>query len=625
MGSRAKRLLEWIPLALLLAVHIAGLVLLFEPIEGVLNNDPLIEQDYGLHYHHLLSLESSWKTGHRTWGYNPLFMAGYPSNTIQDASIKLFEFCALAMPGVAHVRAFKLIVFAATASVPLIMFLAALCFFASRGTAFVAAVLGTASWWNSLPREMFFYGMASFPVASYFSLLCVGVAYRVAVGGAWWTKAAFFLCAALLLPLHPQSVVIAAPSIFVLCLTRSREGAKRFLLWIVAGASAAILLNLPWLKAFATHSADGISGALVKELPVFTSNDPWAFAKDYLSPEGYWTFRTAPWEKLLRLTFLGIGSAQAWIWCREKKWDWTLAIGGTAAMLFLLAYFGSFVPALAAWQPLRFKVPLDLILALAAAPLVTAAFATWRIDGAGSRYVVLIAMLVAGTGFVANLIATESAGQMRMRTGIPHDLKEIVDWVANEAPSDVRVLFEESGDETGFAYDGVYLSNFVAHETRRELIGGPANLYNDRHHFAEFHSGRLCKRDIRSLSDEEVRAYFKLYNIGAVVAFDPRSIDRLLAMKDLVKFERRVGKVVLMKVTQPLNWFVEGNGTVHAEMNAIHCSNVSGNPVILKYHWIEGLRADPPAQIESVTFLDDPIPFIKIIDPPPQFVLRVGE
>ena len=30
-------------------------------------------------------------------------------------------------------------------------------------------------------------------------------------------------------------------------------------------------------------------------------------------------------------------------------------------------------------------------------------------------------------------------------------LKAITDWIARETPSDARVLFEESGDETGFA------------------------------------------------------------------------------------------------------------------------------------------------------------------------------
>ena len=39
-------------------------------------------------------------------------------------------------------------------------------------------------------------------------------------------------------------------------------------------------------------------------------------------------------------------------------------------VLFLFAYFGSLIPFVKSWQPLRFKVPLDLFLALAASYIV---------------------------------------------------------------------------------------------------------------------------------------------------------------------------------------------------------------------------------------------------------------
>ena len=116
---------------------------------------------------------------------------------------------------------------------------------------------------------------------------------------------------------------------------------------------------------------------------------------------------------------------------------------------------------------------------------------------------------------------------MLLRTQLRPELNAIVEWIKKETPAEARVLFEESGDETGFVYDGMYLSSFIPHWTGRELIGGPINLYNDRHHFAEFHSGKLFKKDIQTFSDDEIRNYFRLYNIGAVVAFHPASIQRL--------------------------------------------------------------------------------------------------
>ena len=89
---------QWVSLIFL--IHAFGLVFLFAPQAGLFNSQPVIEQDWGHHFHHLKSLEAFWQQDKIFWGYNPLFMAGYPSNTIQDLSIKLFEFLALILSNV---------------------------------------------------------------------------------------------------------------------------------------------------------------------------------------------------------------------------------------------------------------------------------------------------------------------------------------------------------------------------------------------------------------------------------------------------------------------------------------------------------------------------------------------
>src|SRR6266508_6573834 len=166
--------------------HSLGLASLFVPLTGLYNNQPVIDQDWGLNFHHLKSLEAFWRQDHSLWGYNPFFMAGYPSNTIQDLSIKFFEFLSLALSAVllSPVQWFKVCAFLAMASIPWIMYYAARNFFFdddSRDfTSATAALLGTIYWWNSFPREMFFYGMIGFPAASYLSIWGVSLFYRIA-------------------------------------------------------------------------------------------------------------------------------------------------------------------------------------------------------------------------------------------------------------------------------------------------------------------------------------------------------------------------------------------------------------------------------------------------------------
>jgi hypothetical protein len=323
-------------------------------------------------------------------------------------------------------------------------------------------------------------------------------------------------------------------------------------------------------------------------------------------------------EKGFRLMLLILGTGGIYRLTRSEKRQIGLMLAGGVAGLFLITYFGALVPALKGWQPLRFKVPYDLFLALGAAYTV----AQWSL-GINFRFAPWL-LGAALLSFGVNVYQTESTGRLQLRSEILPEIQSIIDWIRADSPKEARVLFEESGDETGFVYDGSYLSSLIALRTDRQLIGGPINLYNDRHHFAELHSGKFLKRDISSFSDDELRNYFNLYNIGAVVAFHPATLRRLQAIPGLVTVERQVGPVVLMKSNQTLNWFVEGQGQVSAGLNRLELSEIKGNTVVLKYHWIDGLHSEPATKIEPVKLADDPIPFIKLIDPPANLRLQFG-
>src|SRR5688500_12681683 len=53
------------------ALHLLGLSLIFQSIGGVFDANPLIDQDWGLHFHHLKSLEAFWTRDRILSGYNP--------------------------------------------------------------------------------------------------------------------------------------------------------------------------------------------------------------------------------------------------------------------------------------------------------------------------------------------------------------------------------------------------------------------------------------------------------------------------------------------------------------------------------------------------------------------------
>jgi hypothetical protein len=609
------------------ALHLLGLALLFHPIGSLFDANPVIDQDWGLHFHHLKSLEAFWTQDRIGSGYNPFFMAGYPSNTIQDLSIKFFEVAALGLSALtlSAVQGFKLSAFLSMAAVPWLMFFAARNFFYADDSrsliALAAALLGIIYWWNSLPREMFFYGMIGFPVASYLSIWGLSLFYRIASEGRAISPAhlGWLVFVLVVLPLHVQSILILLPPMIALLAAQPKLIQRHLLLAILGAAAASLVINSPWLLTAIAHRGDDVSQTIVAQLPLFASTDPFTFLIDYLGAKGYWTFRPSFVEKGFRLALLILGVLGIRRLIQSEQRALGIMLAWAISVLFLVTYFGAFISSVKAWQPLRFKIPYDLLLAIGAAYAVNhwanaRAPSFWR----SVPWLLSAALCV----FAVNLVQTESTGKLQLRTQPIPEIAAVVDWIERETSAEARVLFEESGDETGFVYDGIYLSSFIPHRTGRQLIGGPINLYNDRHHFAEFHSGKLFKRDIANFSDAELRKYLSLYNIAAVVTFHPASLQRFQSMPGLFTLDRRIGPVHLLKVNQTLSWFVKGEGKVKASLNRLELTELKGNAIVLKYHWTAGLKSEPAAKIEPVNLADDPIPFIKIIDPPAVLVLK---
>ena len=609
--------------------HVFGLACLFSPGSGIFNTDPIIEQDWGLHFHHLASLESFWREDRLVWGYNPFFMAGFPSNTIQDLSIKFFEFAALGLSffALTPLQWFKISAFLAMASAPWLGFFTARNLFFAHDHKYViapaAAFLATVYWWNSLPREMFFYGMIGFPSAAYLSMLGISLFYRLTAARepAGWIPIGWLAFAAVILPLHVQSTIIFLPPMIALLVFAPNLITMRLCSWSAAGLLVAILVNLVWLKPALEHRGDDVSAAIVEQLPLFASVNPFTFLLDYLGPRGFWTFRQPFLEKGFRLVLLVLGIIGIRQLIAKNDRVAGILLASAVLGLFILTYFGALVPSVKPWQPLRFKVSMDILLALGAAFAV----AEWRVPRRSASPKLVPVLLGCGLAtFLINLIQTESSGKLQLRTRVDPQIAALVEWIDKETPANGRVLFEESGDESGFVYGGAYLSSLLPARTGRQFIGGPLNLYNDRHHFAEFHSGKVFKKDVQRIPNDELGNYLRLYNIRAVVAFHPASIKKLQSMSGLVTFEQRIGPVHLMKVNQPSSWFIAGAGKVTAGLNRLELSELTGDEVVLKYHWIEGLIASPTVRIEPVKIGDDPIPFIKLIDPPANVVLRVG-
>ena len=84
-----------------------------------------------------------------------------------------------------------------------------------------------------------------------------------------------------------------------------------------------------------------------------------------------------------------------------------------------------------------------------------------------------------------------------------------------------------------------------------------------------------------------------------------------------------IGQTVrtLYRIEIPPSYFIQGSGRAEVHGSRIRLSDVApeNGRATIKFHWFERLRTHPPRVIEPVYMLDDPIPFISVIDPPREF------
>jgi hypothetical protein len=60
---------------------------------------------------------------------------------------------------------------------------------------------------------------------------------------------------------------------------------------------------------------------------------------------------------------------------------------------------------------------------------------------------------------------------------------------------------------------------------------------------------------------------------------------------------------------------------VEQRTNNLVLDNVAGSEIVLKFHYVPGIKSDPPTTILPIQVTDDPNPFIRILNPPKQIRL----
>ncbi|MEE9606671.1 MAG: hypothetical protein V3U03_02955 [Myxococcota bacterium] len=593
---------------------------------------PLAFDDYALQFYYArLGSRFLTETG-ATYGYDPNFMAGYVKMPLYYPSSKPFELSLWLFSAFDPVRVFNATAFALMAALPLLVYGAARNFALSPG-ARLAAVAMSAVPHLMVPLAGFYgimeaSGMLSFVFASSLSVFVVSSFYRFVGRGGAGAGLALPVAAALVCFTHLTAPLLMGVPLLAIYFTRLRHipPARHAWLWLVL--VAVVVANWPWLEGYLLFA----DYADLTEF--YTERNRWMLAPPggLLAP--LHVAVPSPWAlALVPPAFAVVGLAA---WWRARRRQLLLVFAPQIAALFTVTYYGAYL-GLSGLAPARFALPLGLYLFFPAAHgLAVACGALWRRSATlGSR----ARVAAARAALFAALAAAGLAADLPSRVWRPYSLPELerthgydvhgrglLEWLAEQTDAEGRILHEEilhsRSDPFAHRYYGSHMAALIPLYTGRELANGPAPHVLLKHDYLRFVAGTFRGEPLRRVDPAVLERHLATYNVRWILVWSPSARKYFERHPSTV----RVGsydRFTLYRFEVAPSYFLRGQGRIEVEGDRIRLRELvpEDGVIALKYHWLESMRTDPPRPVEPLFVLDDPVPFISVVDPPRELVI----
>ncbi|KFB70961.1 MAG: hypothetical protein AW09_003925 [Candidatus Accumulibacter phosphatis] len=587
------------------------------PLDELLSQTPILFSDAGYHWYHMKLAVALAHDGTQS-AYDPFFAAGLPRGVFLDPSANFpAVLAALFSPAISEAVLYKLHAFASALLAPISVLAAARLLDVPRRQAIIAFVFGLLLFWTSYFHWYYTSGMVSFVTAAYLVLPFTAMFLRYTSGrGGGWSLIGIGMFGAIAFFYHPLFPVIAAVFIGSWLLLSFRDIAA----WRTVGALTVIPLlsllpNLPWLAAIQEYA---------KAFPVVDSMSAYQTKVD---PAKIWKelFAIDDGAKI----YAPIAVLSLWGAIKEKQQGRrTVLISSLLAggILIVFAAIGASVPPFRALQPNRFSPVAYLLLTLPAAfGMVHMYRSLWAQRPALRAVATLTAVVsVVPTSYAAYELAREvsyaNIGHVGkkppMIDGVGPYTIWLENWIRENTDGSSRILFEVSLPRV---YDGGRITGYLALQTNREFIGGPYPYL----HSASFQKGQAFGKALEKLPAELFMAYLDLYNIGWIIVNTPTNTNYIETLPN-VQTVASHKEIRIYRVSQTPSYFLKGHGTItNRKFNRVEATDVTGDSIVLKYHYHDQLTILPQARIYPIKTDLDPIPFIGIDSPPRKFTLSI--
>ena len=493
------------------------------------------------------------------------------------------------------------------------------------GQSALGVLVGTTYWWWGMPQEKVVSGLFSFSCAAYVCPFIYSAFYRFFLRREFSVGTLIVFVVPLTFLLHPTTaVILMVPLLLLYFGSLGRLGTPiHFTVGLTVVLTIAV--NWFWIKPLLTlyHYKTASS-------QFFQSSGLGGMLSDYFIK-----------DQTIELLLLVFGVLGLYQWRLSKERLKYIPLGGTVIFLLLLSYFGNMFTVTADLQPQRFRIPLNAFLALPAAFGIWWSFSVIKDTYVKKDMVVVISLIVLllVPSFARKMYAVtfgflDDAYGRPLVTSMHRGNEALVKWILENTTKEGRILIEDSGfldtqgkDISVWGHQ-FYLTHFPAllpYYTKREFIGGPYPYSIIRHHFAEFHDGMLFKRSLDTFTLPELQSYFDLYNIKWIICWSKRAKEYFNRHPDYLLKNNTINRFYTYTVNRKPSFFYKGEGDITSDYNTLHLTKVKPDgEIIIKYHWLEQLRTDPPRPLERVMLMDDPVGFIKILNPPPSILVYNG-
>jgi hypothetical protein len=581
---RASNRRRW--LAALAVIHLLG-TLYFFPVQHLFDARPVVSVDHAVHYNQCLRAKNVFWSSLRLDCYSPYFMAGYPAGSIFDIDVKGAELFSALVPLPAAVGLKLFILFAYLTMLPSVYRGARMLGFRVEESALGAMLLlAYWHWGRPFASDFRFVGMFSFVFATHAVLYLTGLMRRFLAAQRGRT---LFVVGPVAFLVHVLTVVMAAVSLSSVCIIDRARLNRRRLELLFLWALVVVFVNALWILPLLRFLPYKVPTEAYYQL-----GGPAELARQLWKPTG-----------AVALALFALAIAGSWRLARARRAAVGMPCAVTSLSMLLLSACGVYLPGVDQLEPGRF-----LFSALVFAAPLAGVGAAWLIGvvsrcAGGARRNWVREAAVVGLALAPLPLAMLDAKAFYHHTlsvDLPPRVERFRRGIVSVVQPGARLMIEEG---TARAYEGSFLPALLPSETRVEQIGGPYPHTPLLHHRITF-DGDAClgvpfdRWDPATLMER--LAFLRVRWIATTTD----AATRFVAALPGVEVRWRDGPYTLWELpgASP-TWKLE------ADYNRIRASlEVGTRPVVLPYHWVEGLRAEGGNEIVPVLRDDDPVPYV---------------